>query len=110
LGHFNYEVDKAVQRFVDGKPTDCLIINANQLKHEILLPIFDKGIKDAKDYARKKEELGYYKYNWISRRKVWSYAQQPVFLDTSKELLLLKSDLVLKKVSKSTFIEKYNQS
>ncbi len=109
LKQFNYEVDKAVQRLFDGKPTDSLTVNANQLKHEILLPIFDKGIIAAKDYARKKEELGYYKYNWIRRKKVWSYAKQPVFLDTGKELLLLKSDQVLKIVSKKTFIEKYSQ-
>lgn len=109
LLHFDVEVEKVIASLIYRGSNDSFIISANQLKEEILLPIFNKAINDAKEYARKKKESNIYKYKWIRRRKVWDYAMQPVFLDTGKELLFLKTDQILQKVPKTTFIEKYSQ-
>ncbi|MBL7874309.1 MAG: hypothetical protein JNL53_01520 [Cyclobacteriaceae bacterium] len=53
------------------------------------------------------KENQYFKYKWYWKRKVWSYAQLPVFLDTGQELLWIKSDLIIKKVPKDKFVSKY---
>jgi hypothetical protein len=50
----------------------------------------------------------YYKYVWTRRRKVWSYANLPVFLDTIQELFWVKSDQIIKRIPKSKFIGKYS--
>lgn len=69
-------------------------------------------IRDEEKWAEKNQRLDepnqYYKYSWFRRRKVWSFAKLPVFLDTGEELLWIHSDSVIKKVPKDTFISKYN--
>lgn len=77
-------------------------------KHKEILQIREEVDKWTEKNKLLDEPNQYYKYSWSWRRKVWSYAKLPVFLDIGEELLWIQSDSVIKKVPKETFTSKYN--
>lgn len=111
MKHFELETDNiAIQIPSDDKPNpNC--IDLKTVRDIFFKPVFD----NAKNYIEKlikenesqDEANKNYKYKWKQKRKVWSYAKLPVFLDTGKELLWIKSDSILRKVPIDKFLSKY---
>ncbi|WP_236979958.1 competence protein CoiA [Membranihabitans maritimus] len=77
-------------------------VEPNQLKNELLKPIFLR-IKKEVDVPKN------YGYRWLRRRKVWSCADEHVFLDRGQYLYWLKSDWVIRKIAREDFISHYNK-
>jgi len=111
IKHFEKEIDNLVSQILSGLKPNSNCIDLISLRKNLFQPVFieartviEKLIEENKSHDEANQN---YKYSWKWRRKVWNYANFPVFLDTGKELLRIKSDLIVKKVPKDKFIAKY---
>ncbi|HMQ49943.1 MAG TPA: competence protein CoiA family protein [Saprospiraceae bacterium] len=109
---FNKEIAILVNQHETGdrRPDGA---DQNQFLKDLLHPIFN----NAKDEIRRLIKLEtdnsddgrYYGYKWARRQKIWSHAGKPVFLDRGKYLFWLKSEWVLKKLTREEFVEHYSK-
>lgn len=108
---YKSEMGTLADQFFQGKSKNRGV-NPNQFRRDLLQPIFTKSKKQIEERMERNKELDadnqYYKYTWSKRSKIWGCANMPIFLDMGQELLLIESDLFLRKVPRSRFIEYYS--
>lgn len=96
---------------------DDLTIELNELikeKEEALNQIKEDNIqlenelkeeRKAKEIDIKRNNKGFYTYNWKYRRKTWDYANCPIFLDFGTHIFKIENENKLRKIEISEFIE-----
>lgn len=109
---FNQEIDLLVNQHETGA-SKAAGVDPNQFLKELLHPIFYRAKTEINRLIKSDGDCGEvnknYGYKWLRRPKTWSHAGRPVFLDRGKHLFWLKSEWVLKKISREEFIEYYSR-
>ena len=70
-----------------------------------------KNYEEVQRYMQENKKKGvdefFVMYTWNRRRKVWDMGQLPVFFDLGREMVLIKSQYVAKRVPIEKFLKKY---
>ncbi len=110
---FEQEVDILIQAYRNGK-VNYEGVSLVKIKQEFIQQITDIIKKKINKLTEKNESLDnenkYFYYIWTKKPIIWSHAKQSIFLDTGKELYWIKSDSIIKKFPRDTFITKYNKT
>lgn len=113
LSLFNSHFERAVTEFQYSTSYKDSGLNSNEVKRILINPIIDQMKANLNQLIKKNEllteENKYFTYKRNNRKGVWDFAEKNVFLDNGQELLWIKTNSVIKKVPKKTFIEKYGK-
>jgi Competence protein CoiA-like family len=87
-------------------------VDSKHFLKKLLSPIFDRVKEDINKIVNLKntqtEDDKYFGYKWTHRRKTWNHAGMPVFLDMGEHLFWLKSEWILRKITREEFVNYYN--
>ena len=61
--------------------------------------------RKAKEIDIKRNNKGFYTYNWKYRRKTWDYADCPIFLDFGTHIFKIENENKFIKIEISEFIK-----
>mgnify|MGYP001491000210 CR=1 FL=1 len=113
LNAFNSHFDLAMEEYSYSTSYKSSGLSGNEVKRILFNPILDEMKANLNRWIKRSESLNeenkYFCYNRPNRKNVWDFAEKPVFIDNGQELLLVKTNSIVKRVPKKSFIEKYGK-
>jgi len=110
---FISQFDKAVNEYEYSTSYKNSGLSGNEVRNILINPIIDDMKEKINQYIKINKDLSeenrYFTYKKSNRKSVWDFAKKNVFLDIGQELLLIKSNTIIKRVPQKAFIEKYGK-